>query len=67
MKCALKGCERGPGTGDALHRTSPKGENFEGLCTEHYQAIGGEPDWVARVIEDRNHGKVSDGPDEAGN
>lgn len=58
VKCALKGCGRGPATGDALHRTSPKGEDFEGLCTEHMLEHGGEPEALAVLIEDHNHGRA---------
>jgi hypothetical protein len=58
VTCGKPGCERGPATGDALHRTSPKGQDFEGLCSEHYRAIGGSPDWVATVIERHNHGET---------
>lgn len=51
-ECARKGCQRGVANGDALHRTSPKGELFEGMCTEHFQ---GQPESIAVAIEERNH------------
>lgn len=57
-KCVKPGCPRGTETGDALHRTSPKGQDFEGLCTEHYKEIGGDPDWVATLMERDNHGET---------
>ena len=50
-ECAEEGCERGPATGHALHRTSPKGELFEGKCTDHFP---GEPDPIALMIERDN-------------
>lgn len=37
--CEFDGCERGPGNGHALHRTSPKGGPFKGRCDMHM----GEP------------------------
>jgi hypothetical protein len=46
-QCTEEGCERGPETGDALHRTSPKGELFEGKCTEHAP----DPEPLAVLIE----------------
>lgn len=47
-QCIEDGCTKGPSTGDALHRVSPKGEPFKGKCTEHFE---GTPDPVAVVIE----------------
>lgn len=29
-------CDRHPRKGDAIIRTSPKGQGFEGPCTQHY-------------------------------
>ena len=49
--CDFEGCERGIATGHALHRVSPKGEPFVGLCAEHF---AGEPDPVAAVVEQAN-------------
>lgn len=54
--CVYPGCKKGLGTGDALHRTSPHGDEFEGMCSEHFE---GEIDPVvgaiAEVIEQHNH------------
>jgi len=52
-QCRRAGCGRGPATGDALHRTSPKGELFEGECTEHF-AEHGTPEPIAVMIEKNN-------------
>lgn len=49
--CDAFDCERGVITGHALYRVSPKGERFVGLCEEHY---AGEPEPVAKMIEERN-------------
>lgn len=49
--CAFPGCERGVPTGHALNRTSPKGEDFEGMCWEHFE---GEPEPIAQLIEEHN-------------
>lgn len=49
--CKVDGCTHGRASGHAIHRTSPKGELFEGVCTEHYD---GEPDPIAVAIEQRN-------------
>ena len=51
--CIVPGCGRGPSTGHALHRTSPKGEAFEGRCTEHHP----DPEPIAVLIENMNLGK----------
>jgi hypothetical protein len=58
MKCAHPDCERGPATGHALHRISPKGEDFVGLCTEHMRKEHGHADPIAVLIEDHNHGRT---------
>lgn len=50
-ECIEPECHKGPATGHALHRTSPKGQDFQGKCTEHYE---GTPEWVAVTIELRN-------------
>lgn len=50
-ECAQEGCDRGPASGHALHRTSPKGELFEGKCGEHFEGVA---DPIAQAIEDRN-------------
>lgn len=55
-ECTEDGCGRGPATGYALHRTSPKGKDFEGRCTEHFE---GEPDAVAVAIEQDNQRRAS--------
>lgn len=51
-ECTEDGCHKGPATGHALHRTSPKGQEFEGKCTEHFE---GTPDPIAVIIENDNH------------
>jgi hypothetical protein len=60
VTCAKDGCERGPANGDALHRISPKGpgQKFVGLCTEHMREAGGQPEALAVLIEEHNHGRV---------
>lgn len=50
-QCDYEGCKNGLETGHALYRTSPKGEPFVGLCSEHY---AGPEDPVAAAIEDHN-------------
>lgn len=52
--CVKDGCERGPATGEALHRINPKGEPFKGACTEHAVEFGALADPVAVVIEQHN-------------
>lgn len=51
--CKEKGCERSIANGDAIYRTSPKGELFEGKCEEHY---GGVSDPIVKAIEAWNKG-----------
>lgn len=48
LTCQRFGCERHPDKGDAIHRTSPKGEPFKGLCDEHM----GDTDPVVDQIAD---------------
>ena len=38
--CSHEGCTRSVVNGDAIHRISPKGGPFAGLCTEHYREVG---------------------------
>lgn len=52
--CIHDGCDRGRATGHALHRTSPKGELFEGVCTAHAPLYGIVPDSIAVAIEQNN-------------
>jgi hypothetical protein len=54
--CDYEGCTKGIDTGHALYRISPKGkgEKFVGLCEENYV---GEPEPVAKIIEQANHRK----------
>lgn len=54
--CAEEGCSKGAATGNAIYRTSPKGQPFEGKCLDHYDGpsldkgvIG-----VVQAIEDDN-------------
>lgn len=54
--CEVEGCLAHVDLGDAIHRTSPTGGPFRGRCTTHFQAMGGEPDDVAVIIEEFNHG-----------
>lgn len=56
--CRREGCSNGVRTGHALHRTSPKGELFEGECTEHFSEHA-EPEEIAVLIEQHNHGQVT--------
>jgi hypothetical protein len=58
-ECREQGCGRGPATGHALYRTSPKGDNFEGACDEHFS---GETDPIVQAIQDRNLGTKSRPP-----
>ncbi len=51
--CDHEGCERSIASGDALHRVSPKGSPFVGLCTEHHA----NPEAVAVIIENANRGR----------
>jgi hypothetical protein len=50
FECAQEDCRHSTRTGHAIHRTSPKGGRFIGLCTEHHP----NPDPVALMIEDAN-------------
>lgn len=52
--CVHDGCDRGPADGYALHRTSPKGDDFEGVCTAHAPLYGIVPDNIAVAIEQNN-------------
>jgi hypothetical protein len=52
--CIKPGCERGIATGHALHRTSPKGEEFVGACTEHASEYQATVEPVAQIIEEEN-------------
>ena len=55
--CLENGCDKGPATGHALHRVSPKGQDFEGKCTDHFE---GQGDPIALAIEDRNQRLLND-------
>jgi hypothetical protein len=52
-ECARVGCGRSIAGGFALHRISPKGEPFVGVCSVHH---AGEVDPVVTAIEERNLG-----------
>ena len=56
--CAEPGCWASPGHGAALHRISPKGGPFVGLCTEHMRKHGGKPEELAVLIEEANRGQA---------
>ena len=56
MQCDHEGCDRSTEDGYALHRVSPKGEAFVGLCTEHHA----NPEIVAVWIEQHNLGDSDD-------
>jgi hypothetical protein len=51
MECDEPGCHNGIETGHALYRTSPKGEDWEGKCEEHFT---GQIEPIAQLIERRN-------------
>jgi len=54
--CIKEGCNRGPGgTGGALHRLSPKGELFKGVCTEHAPEYSVRVEPIAVAIEKENN------------
>lgn len=57
--CEVPGCLAHVDHGDAIHRTSPKGEAFRGRCSRHFRQMGGEPDPVALIIEEHNFEKGS--------
>jgi len=42
--CSFTGCERHPQKGDAIFRVNPKGEPFEGRCSDHYDHAFNEDD-----------------------
>lgn len=46
--CEHFGCDRHPSKGDAIFRTSPKGEVFRGRCEEH---IGDVDPTVKGIID----------------
>lgn len=52
--CDYGDCPNGIATGHALHRVSPKGEPFVGMCDTHFV---GEPDPVAHLFQQANHAK----------
>ena len=53
-ECIEPGCTKHPKDGWAIYRTSPKGEDFEGKCEEHFED---EIEPIAKWIEERNHNK----------
>ena len=54
--CEVPGCLAHVSLGDAIHRTSPKGGPFSGRCTKHYREMGGAPDDIAVLIEEKQRG-----------
>ncbi|GAB2906914.1 hypothetical protein GCM10027047_01460 [Rhodococcus aerolatus] len=53
--CNYDGCNRGRGTGHAIHRTSPKGQMFSGRCEEHLgRPVDPQVAVITDAIEDHN-------------
>lgn len=56
MSIQCKVCGKKAIDGYAIHRTSPKGQDFEGVCKDHLPE-GQEPDFIANLIEQDNRNR----------